>query len=206
MQRRAALARFASSGGAVACPSRQTLGVCMTCPHSQIEAALDRWSECHWHIHQMEANYHSPDAFRYAFNSFIRAIKEIPQVLQMELQNHPMYQAHFKPSIATARSDPLLSLLHKKRDFVVHRGMLEIGSKGIVGTTEGRGIKIAIGFYVSPSETTQEAYIRFKEVPRRFVWNPTLTLDSLSRARWAGGLAAFEPVHMSTGRCRGVES
>lgn len=82
----------------------------------------------------------------------------------MELQNHPMYQTAFKQSIAGARANPLLSLLHNKRDFIVHRGMLAIDSKGIVGTTEGRGIKIAIGFYVSPSETTQEAYARFKDM------------------------------------------
>jgi hypothetical protein len=36
-------------------------------------------------------------------------------------------------------------------------------------------------------------------VPRRFVWNPTRTIDG-RRARWACGQAAFEPVHMSTGR------
>ena len=36
--------------------------------------------------------------------------------------------------------------------------------------------------------------------PRRLVWNPTLTIGSGSRALWACGQAAFEPVHMSTGR------
>ena len=35
--------------------------------------------------------------------------------------------------------------------------------------------------------------------PRRFVWNPTLKIAGRSRARWACGQAAFEPVHMSTG-------
>ena len=35
--------------------------------------------------------------------------------------------------------------------------------------------------------------------PRRFVWNPTFTIAGRSRARWACGQAAFEPVHMSTG-------
>jgi len=37
-----------------------------------------------------------------------------------------------------------------------------------------------------------------RKVPRRFVWNPTRTIGR--RARWACGQAAFEPVHMSTGR------
>ena len=135
----------------------------MECPHSKIEAALDRWSECHWHIHQMEDNYHVPDLFRYSFNSFVRAIKEIPQILQMELQNSSEYKEAYKPLISSLNNDDLFSLLYKTRDFIVHRGMLEILSTGVVGTTEGRGIKIASGFHVAPYESTLEAYERFKE-------------------------------------------
>ena len=134
----------------------------MNCPHSHIEAALDRWSECHWHIHQMENNYHVPDLFRYSLNSFIRAVKEIPQILKMELQNHPEYKNQFKSLINSLKSNELMSKLHKKRDFIVHQGQLEIESTGSVGTTEGRGIKISIPIRVEPYETTQEAYDRFK--------------------------------------------
>lgn len=145
----------------------------MACPHSHIEAALDRWAECHWHIHQMEANYHVPDLFRYSLNSYIRAVKEIPQILKMELQNHRNYRADFKPLINSLQSNELMSVLHRKRDFIVHQGMLEVLSKGVVGTTEGRGIKIGIPFAVAPHESTQEAYERFKEVCRndKFVRN-----------------------------------
>ena len=49
------------------------------------------------------------------------------------------------------------------RDFIVHRGMLAMASSGHVGTTEGRGIKIAIQFPVAPHESTDEAYERYKE-------------------------------------------
>jgi len=139
----------------------------MSCAHSHIEAALDRWSECHWHIHQMEANYHTPDLFRYSLNSFIRAVKEIPQILKMELQNHRECQGTFKPLIDSLRFNELFSILHKKRDFIVHQGMLEVLSRGCVGTTEGRGIKISIPFAVAPYETTHEAYERFKAVCRK---------------------------------------
>ena len=134
----------------------------MNCPHSKIESALDRWFECHWHIHQIEGNYHSPDLFRYSLNSFIRAIKEIPQILKMELQNSPEYRKVYKPIIDTLKSDELLSLLSKKRDFIVHQGMSNVLSSGVAGTTEGRGIKMAVGFKVEPYETTEEAYEKFK--------------------------------------------
>jgi len=111
----------------------------------------------------MESNYHTPDLFRYSLNSFIRAIKEIPQLLKMELQNHECYKSDFKPTINTLKRNEMLCLLHKKRDFVVHQGRLDVISNGFAGTTEGRGIKIGSRFPVYPYETTQEAYSRFIE-------------------------------------------
>jgi hypothetical protein len=82
------------------------------CPHSFIESALDRWVESHWYIHHIEANYHSCDLFRYSVNSFIRSIKEIPQLFHMELQNHSSYKTHFKPVIRSIYEDSLLAVLH----------------------------------------------------------------------------------------------
>jgi hypothetical protein len=119
----------------------------------------------------MEGHYHLPDPFRYSLNSFIRAAKEVPQILQMELQNAVSYRSQFKPFIDSFRSNELLSALHKTRDFIVHRGMLEVLSKGYVGTTEGRGIKVSLTFAVAPHETTHDAYERFKAVCRtdRFI-------------------------------------
>jgi len=115
----------------------------------------------------MEANYHSPDLFRYSLNSFIRAVKEIPQILKMELQNHSQYSSVFKPLIIKLYSNELLSVLYKKRDFIVHQGMLNVLSTGVAGTTEGRGIKMATGFKVEPYETTEEAYEKFKALLRK---------------------------------------
>ena len=57
----------------------------MTCVHTPLESSLDRWHECHWHLHQMEANYHQPDAFRYALNAFIRAIADVPDALDLSM-------------------------------------------------------------------------------------------------------------------------
>jgi hypothetical protein len=49
--------------------------------------------------------------------------------------------------------------------------MLNILSSGIAGTTEGRGIKMAVGFKVEPYETTEEAYEKFKFLLRK---NPVI--------------------------------
>jgi hypothetical protein len=66
------------------------------------------------------------------------------------------------------KKDELMSLLNKKRDFIVHRGMLEVLSHGNVGATEGRIIKISSGFQVAPYESTVEAYERFIPVSYHF--------------------------------------
>jgi hypothetical protein len=138
-----------------------------TCPYSYIESALDRWVESHWHIHHIEANYHIPDSFRYSVNSFIRSVREIPKLLEMELQNHITYKSTLRPIISLIDKDDLLALLRKKRNFIVHRGMLEMLSTGSVGTTEGRGIKIGIPFYVHPNESSADAYERFQNICRQ---------------------------------------
>lgn len=52
----------------------------------KIVASVDRHREAHFYIHMMEHFYHEADAFRWSLNSFLRALKEVPQLLQMELQ------------------------------------------------------------------------------------------------------------------------
>jgi hypothetical protein len=138
----------------------------MACPHSSVEASLDRWLEVHWHIHQIEQHYHNPEAFRFSFNSFIRSAREVPGIIQMELQNHQDYREKIKPIVDGLLEDPLFKTVRDCRDFLVHRGMLKTLSKGIVGTTEGRGIKLAFRFDIDPFESSVAAYERFKEMCR----------------------------------------
>lgn len=135
----------------------------MSCIHKEIEASLDRWQEVHWQIHQIEKHYHDPDGVRFSFNSLIRAAKEIPQLLSMELQNRSDYSEHIRPHLDELKADPLFSLLSEKRNFIVHRGVLEVHSSGAIGTTEGRGWKISASFPVHPWESSDEAYLRFKK-------------------------------------------
>lgn len=138
----------------------------MACAHTLIEPALDRWSECHWHLHQMEANYHQPDTFRFALNSFIRTFKEVPQLLLITTQNHRELRKAIAPVVDALESSALYKTLTLKRNFLVHRGMLELESRGSAGTTEGRKIKISFPFHVHPNETSDEAYERYKAVCR----------------------------------------
>ena len=134
----------------------------MSCPHAKIQASLDRWHEAHWQLHQIEQHYHDPEPFRYSFNAFIRVIKEVQQILKMDLQNERDYHSFIKPLVDTLRQDPLLSTLGKKRDFVVHHGMLDIRSKGTAGSTRGGPkIKMGVEFDVSPQESSDDAFRRF---------------------------------------------
>jgi len=138
----------------------------MNGPHTLIEPALDRWAECHWHLHQMEGNYHQPEAFRYALNSFIRAFKEVPQLLKMTTQNELELRKDIEPAMKNLEESDLYKALASTRNFLVHRGMLELESRGSAGTTEGRVVKISFPFRVHPWESSDDAYVRYKEICR----------------------------------------
>jgi hypothetical protein len=58
----------------------------------------------------------------------------------------------------------LFSLLSKRRDYLVHQGILEVHSSGSIGTTEGKKRpKISADFPVESWESSDEAYQRFVE-------------------------------------------
>jgi hypothetical protein len=122
--------------------------------------------EVHWHIHQIEWHYHIPEGFRFSFNSFIRSAKEVPAIIRMELQNHQDYREKIKPIVDRLREDPLFRKISGRRDFLVHRGMLETRSEGMIGTTEGRGFKFGFRFNLYPFESSDAAYERFKAICR----------------------------------------
>lgn len=128
---------------------------------NRINASFDRFQEAHWWIHALELHYHEADLFRWHLNAFLKAIKEAPLLLQQELQNHPGFPAWFKPQKEKLQSDPLLKYLSKQRDYVVHRGMLKPGSRGTIGITEGRGIKLGISMPINPLEDSELAMTRY---------------------------------------------
>lgn len=107
------------------------------CAHSKLELSLDRWQECQWHLHQIEANYHEPEPFRYLLNSFIRAVKEVPLKLQNDLQRHADVKAKTKQLAETVSKNDLFRTLGNQRDFIVHYGALNLKSHGRIGMTKG---------------------------------------------------------------------
>lgn len=138
----------------------------MTCVHTHLEASLDRWHECHWHLHQMEANYHFPDAFRYSLNAFIRAVADVPEMLAKNLERHEAARRMIKPQREACAATPLFSVLKLRRNFIVHQGMLAVQSHGAVYAMEGNKVKLSFPFRVETWESSDEAYERYKEVCR----------------------------------------
>jgi hypothetical protein len=122
-------------------------------------------------------DYHRADPFRYSLNSFLRVLKEVPQIVQMQLQHEPGFKVFFATVRRTLEQDALFGALAKKRDFIVHHGMLIPKSTVHVGASRGRGtgingIKIAMPFPASPSEDSDAVMARFiafcEEHPRAF--------------------------------------
>ena len=135
-----------------------------TCAHQKIEAALDRWQESHWFLHQIEGNYHNADALRYSMNAFIRSLREIPDMVTMALQNVDGFPAWHKPiKRALEAEDCLFSQIIQRRNHIVHKSMLKPESKAFVASVRGYTIKMQFGFYIDPFEDSDQAIQRFIE-------------------------------------------
>lgn len=130
-------------------------------PYEKIDSALDRFQEAHFWIHMMEKHYHSADPFRWHLNVFLKALKEVPDILQMAMQNEDGFSAWFREQRKQLSADPLIATLFKHRDLVVHRSMLVPRSHGSVGITEGRGFKSGMTAPIHPLEDSDDALLRY---------------------------------------------
>jgi hypothetical protein len=140
----------------------------MTCAHEKIEAALDRWQESHWYLHQIESHYHDADALRYSMNAFIRALREIPDMVQIALQNYDGFPSWHK-SVKTELElqDFLFSQIIRHRNHIVHKSMLKPESKAFVAAIRGYTIKMQFQFHVDPFENSDQAIQRFIEFTKK---------------------------------------
>lgn len=126
-----------------------------------LESSLDRLGEAAWFIRLMEKNYHQADKFRWSLNSFLRAVKEVIQIVTMEVQHDKAVSAWLKQEKKRMASEPLIDFLFKQRDIVVHKAMLKPASKGSVGYTRGRGLKIGLGMPIDPLEDSEIAILKY---------------------------------------------
>lgn len=130
----------------------------------RIEGAFDRFQEAHFWIHGLESHYHNAAQFRWHLNAFLKALKEVPQLLQMELQHQPGFPGWFRERRRQLSDDPLIAFLSQQRNIVVHRRMLIPNSQCKVGVTEHRGMKLGMGLNVDPREDSDHAMHRYLAV------------------------------------------
>ncbi len=81
--------------------------------------------------------------------------------MKRELQNESAWKDWYKPLSAALKADPLVHFVGGKRNFVVHQDMLKPSSKGSIGITELRGMKLGLGVSISPFEDSDEALHRY---------------------------------------------
>lgn len=132
----------------------------------KITPALDRFQEAHYWIHMLEEHYHRADLFRCHLNAFLRALKEVKSILQMDLQNTRELLDWYREERKLLDADPLLQCLSKKRNFVVHQSRLLPKSSGFVGVTDTRKIRAGMRFAVHPLEDSDSAMKRYVELAR----------------------------------------
>lgn len=128
-----------------------------------LSSSFDRIEEVAWNIRLMEINYHQSNEFRWSLNSFLRSLKEIMQILTMEVQNDSSLKLKTKGVKEKLCADPLIDYLYKQRDVVVHKSMLKPSSQGMIGWTRGNGMKLGLSYPIDPmdnSSVAMEKYIR----------------------------------------------
>lgn len=124
---------------------------------TKIASSLDRLREAHHHLHGIENFYHFADPFRWSLNSFLRSLKEVPQILKMDLQNEPDFPGWYEAKRKGLISDPLISFLFKSRDIIVHQKMLLPQSSVIVGISDGIKPKSGLSIQFSPYHNSDVA-------------------------------------------------
>lgn len=133
-------------------------------PLDRISAAFDKFQEAHFWIHGLEGYYHLAAHFRWHLNAFLKALHEVPHLLQMELQNEAGFKLWFRERRQRLSNDPLIRLFSKHRDLVVHQRMLVPNSNCSVGVTELRGMKLGMGLRIDPLEDSDNAMRRYLKV------------------------------------------
>ena len=91
---------------------------------NKMGASLDRFQEAHFWNHTLEQFYHDADPFRWHLNAFLRSLKEVPQLLNMELQNKKGFSTWFRDHRERLKVDPLVSVLSKRRTSLSTRACL----------------------------------------------------------------------------------
>lgn len=132
------------------------------CP---LPLAHDRFSEAHWHLHQMLENYHHPMTFRYSVNAFLHALKSVLDMLRMDLERHGENEWR-KARFDHLKADPIFSAFSKGRDIVVHRGSLVNSSSVEMGLFKYDRLKIAIQQDLKTDEPSHSLLHRIQTVNR----------------------------------------
>lgn len=135
------------------------------CPNLEIlqslQSSLDRLQEASWFIRMMEEHYHKADQFRWSLCSFLRSLKEVLQLVTMEVQNNKDMVDWLRGERNRLSEDPVVSYLFNQRDVVVHRAMLKPASKGTVGFTRGRGLKLGLTWPIDPLDDSKVAILKY---------------------------------------------
>lgn len=128
---------------------------------TSLESSLDRMEEAAWFIRMMEEHYHKADRFRWSLNSFLRSLKEVLQLVTIEVQQNRQVSAWLRAEKKKLADEPLIALLYKQRDIVVHKAMLKPASQGSVGFTRGRGLKLGFAQPIDPLTDSEVAILRY---------------------------------------------
>src|SRR5437879_80752 len=113
--------------------SRIVSGDGIGCP---IPSAHDKLGEAHYFIHELIANYHYPDEFRYCLSAFFQSARSVTFMIQKELDKLDGFSEWWAEKQERMKNDPNLKLLNDKRVETFHLNSLVPESKMFIGGFE----------------------------------------------------------------------
>ena len=126
-----------------------------------LESSYDRLQECAWFIRMMEQHYHQADQLRWSWNSFLRTLKEVVQMITIEVQGNKDVKSWFDSEKKDLHNDGLIKFLFQKRNHMVHTSIFKPSSNGMIGFTRGRGLKLGLGLPIDPLEDSEVAILKY---------------------------------------------
>ncbi|WP_434352937.1 hypothetical protein VH441_06990 [Psychrobacter sp. HD31] len=82
-------------------------------------------------------------------------------MVTMEVQGDERLKSLVASKKSELSEDPLIHFLYKQRNLVVHKSMLKPASKGSVGFTRGRGMKLGLNIPIDPLSDSEEGIKRY---------------------------------------------
>jgi hypothetical protein len=131
------------------------------CPLSEAD---DKYTEAHYFLERMMAEYHNPQKFRWNLNAFLQALRNVTFLLQSQLAHRDGFDSWYAARQEEMGRDALLRRFVEGRNIVVKQRNLLMKSTARIGVFMGGRLKL--GLVMDVPAHLPSSYIISEMAPR----------------------------------------